>query len=189
MSTSTIEVAEVARGELEGAGLLRSLAVLPGLLRRLRRRQLLMADRVVLFVCVENAGRSLMAESVFNSRPPPGWIAISAGTRPATAPHPRTARMLAEIGCGLPSHAPQLLTPEMMDGASVRVSMGCLDDAACPARLKTREVSDWALEDPGPLDDAGFRRVRDAIVDRVDQLRSELRRRERGSPAWTRAGR
>ena len=91
MSTSAIEVVE---GTMEatnpGIGVLRpverpaSQAVLrpvevrPGLLRRL----LLTAPRIVLFVCVENAARSLMAESVFNADPAPGWRATSAGTRP-----------------------------------------------------------------------------------------------------------
>jgi hypothetical protein len=52
--------------------------------------------------------------------------------------------------------------------------MGCLDDASCPARLKTLEVRDWQLEDPATLDDEGFRRVRDRIVSLVRGLRTEL---------------
>ena len=181
MSTSPIEVVEVPRVEVLRAGLLRSLAVLPGLLRSL----LLMAERVVLFICVENSCRSLMAESVFNADPPSGWIARSAGTQPSSSPNPRTAAMLSEIGRAMPPHPPQLLTPEMMDGASVRVTMGCLDDASCPARLKTLELVDWALEDPGTLDDVGFRRVRDLIVDRVTRLRTELLLRNRRSATWS----
>jgi arsenate reductase (thioredoxin) len=132
------------------------------------------APKVVLFVCVGNSGRSLMAESVFNANPPPGWLAVSAGTKPAAAANPRTAMMLAEIGLALPAHPPQLLGPEMMDAARVRITMGCLDDASCPARLKTLELRDWALPDPASLDDEGFRRVRDQIVARVRGLRTEL---------------
>lgn len=133
-----------------------------------------MADRRVLFVCVENAGRSLMAEAAFNADPPPGWTAVSAGTRPAPRPHPRTAPMLAEIGLTLPAHPPRGLTPALIDEAGVRITMGCLDDASCPARLKGRELVDWALPDPSRLDDAGFRAVRDEIVARVRKLRAEL---------------
>ncbi len=92
------------------------------------------APRTVLFICVENACRSLMAEAIFNAHPPPGWIATSAGTEPAVAANPRTGPMLAEIGFTLPAHAPQLLTREMMDAARQRVTMGCLDDASCPAQ-------------------------------------------------------
>lgn len=133
-----------------------------------------MVERKVLFICVENACRSLMAEAMFNAHPPQGWTATSAGTQPAAAPNPRTGPMLAEIGLALPAHNPQLLTQEMMDEALVRVTMGCLDDASCPARLKGLELRDWALPDPARLDDPGFRRVRDDLLGQVEGLRREL---------------
>ncbi len=130
--------------------------------------------KVVLFICVGNSGRSLMAESMFNANPPEGWTAISAGTSPAASVNLRTGPMLREIGLDLPPHPPQLLTPEMMTQARVRVTMGCLDDASCPARLKTLELRDWSLPDPAHLDDAGFRQVRDQLVGHVKGLRTEL---------------
>jgi arsenate reductase (thioredoxin) len=130
--------------------------------------------RTVLFICVGNASRSLMAEAIFNADPPEGWVARSAGTDPAQQANPRTGPMLRELGMDLPAHPPQLLTPEMMDRARVRVTMGCLDDASCPAHLKTLEVRDWALPDPRNLDEAGFRQVRDRIVKLVRGLRTEL---------------
>ena len=131
-------------------------------------------DRRVLFICVENAGRSLMAEAIFNADPPPGWRADSAGTRPAARPNPRTEPMLREIGLELPAHPPERLTHERMVGAGIRVTMGCLDDASCPARLRSLEVRDWGLDDPARLDDAGFRRVRDQLVERIRHLRTEI---------------
>ncbi|MCI4357639.1 MAG: low molecular weight phosphatase family protein [Thermoplasmata archaeon] len=133
-----------------------------------------MTERIALFICIENAGRSLMAEAIFNSDPPTGWRATSAGTRPAQAPNPRTGPMLKELGLALPDHSPRLLTTEMMDQAGVRITMGCMDDTACPAHLRTLELRDWALEDPAKLDDAGFRRVRDQLVQRIRGLRTEL---------------
>ncbi|HEY1198144.1 MAG TPA: low molecular weight phosphatase family protein [Thermoplasmata archaeon] len=132
------------------------------------------APKVVLFICVGNSGRSLMAEAMFNANPPEGWTAISAGTSPAASVNPRTGSMLRELGLGLPPHPPQLLTPEMMDRARVRVTMGCLDDASCPARLKTLELRDWALPDPAHLDEGGFRQVRDRLAELVKGLRTEL---------------
>jgi arsenate reductase len=131
-------------------------------------------ERTVLFVCIENAGRSLMAEALFNTDPPNGWSAVSAGTRPASRPHPRTVTMLREIGLEVPAHPPQLLTTEMMAQARVRVTMGCLDGASCPAHLRSLELRDWALGDPEKLDDEGFRAVRDHIASRVRGLRTEL---------------
>jgi arsenate reductase (thioredoxin) len=132
------------------------------------------SSKFVLFVCVENSCRSLMAESMFNANPPYGWTAISAGTQPAATANPRTGPMLREAGLDLPPHPPQLLTPEMMDRARVRVTMGCLTDGSCPARLKSLELRDWELPDPAKLDDDGFRRVRDRIAENVKGLRTEL---------------
>ena len=133
-----------------------------------------MTPRTALFICVENACRSLIAEAIFNADPPPGWVAISAGTRPAREANPRTGPMLRELGLNLPHHPPQLLTAEMIDRARVRVTMGCLDDASCPARLKTMELRDWSLPDPATLNDEGFRQVRDRIQQLVRSLRAEL---------------
>ena len=133
-----------------------------------------MGEKTVLFICVENACRSLMAEAMFNWNPAGGWRAISAGTQPAGAPNPRTEGMLREIGLELPAHPPQLLTDEMMTTSRVIVTMGCLDSASCPAKLKVIEVRDWAFPDPAKLDDAGFRRIRQNLQSRVEGLRREL---------------
>jgi len=135
----------------------------------------LMAERRVLFVCVENACRSLMAEAIFTANAPGGWVAESAGTRPASRPNPRTERFLGELGLSLPDHPPRELTPESMDGADLVITMGCLDDANCPARLKARPLRDWGLADPAQLDDEGFRSVRDEIARRIATLIDEIR--------------
>ena len=89
--------------------------------------------------------------------------------------------MLAEIGLELPSHPPQPLTTPMMTGSTVRVTMGCLDSEKCPAQLKTLELRDWGLPDPAKLDDEGFRRVRDDLRRRVEELARELSQGDRGS--------
>ena len=135
---------------------------------------LLMAENIVLFICVENAGRSLMAEAMFNARAPEGWRAESAGTRPAPHPNARTAPMLREVGLEAPRHAPRFLTVEMMEAAAFRITMGCLDDESCPAKLRTLPLTDWGYPDPARLDDEGFRRVRDQIMDRVKGFVAEI---------------
>ena len=143
---------------------------------RLLRRLLLSPERVVLFVCVENACRSLMAEAIFNADPPTGWRAESAGTEPASRPNPRTLGMLREIGLELPAHPPRALTTALIEESARRVTMGCLDHQSCPARLREGPLVDWALPDPASLDDDGFRRVRDEIRRRVAALHRELTR-------------
>ena len=115
-----------------------------------------------------------MAEALFNARAPAGWRATSAGTRPAARANPRTARFLEELGVRPPPHPPQLLTPTMMESSELQITMGCLDDASCPARLREGPRRDWALPDPARLDDAGFRRVRDQVERRVRELLAEL---------------
>jgi arsenate reductase len=46
-------------------------------------------DNIMLFVCIENAGRSQVAEGFFNQRyAPKGYRAISAGTRPSSQINP-----------------------------------------------------------------------------------------------------
>jgi protein-tyrosine-phosphatase len=132
------------------------------------------AKHRVVFVCVENAARSLMAEAIFNAEPPAGWTAESAGTRPAAQPNPRTERFLQEIGLQLPPHPPQELRTSTLDAANLIVTMGCLDDASCPANLRRRELRDWKLPDPGTLDDEGFREVREEIRRRIRKLGVEL---------------
>ena len=130
--------------------------------------------RTILFVCVENACRSLMAEAMFNARAPAGWRALSAGTEPAREPNPRTASMLSEIGFAMPGHDPRPLTEELAQGASRKITMGCLDRTSCPAYLGGERTEDWGLPDPGPLDDDGFRAVRDELRLRVERLIGEL---------------
>ncbi len=138
-------------------------------------------SKVVLFVCVENACRSLMAEAMFNQHPPAGWTALSAGTEPAHRPNPRTGPMLREIGLELPGHPPRGLDREMLLRAEVMVTMGCLDKASCPARLRESDVEDWGIPDPSTMDDAGFRGVRDTLRRRVEDLTQRLAR-ARSSP-------
>ena len=126
--------------------------------------------RTVLFVCVENACRSLMAEAFFGREAPNGWVGRSAGTEPATRPNPRTAPMLREVGLELPDHPPRRLTEEMAREADRIILMGCLDRPSCPAFLYPRVDEDWELPDPASLPDEGFRSVRDEIGRRVQDL-------------------
>jgi arsenate reductase len=111
---------------------------------------------------------------MFNADPPLGWVAASAGTRPATSPYARVGRMLRELGLAAPPHPPTPVTGESLAAASIRVTMGCIDDSACPAALKSLPVRDWALPDPAGLDDVAFRQVRDELLRRVARLREEL---------------
>jgi arsenate reductase len=126
----------------------------------------------VLFVCVHNAGRSRMAEALFNREAEGRWTAASAGTQPADRPHPEVVEALAEIGIDLPIEPGRLLDPDLAEGASKLYSMGCNVEEACPALSIPME--DWALEDPKGKPIELVREIRDDITRRVRGLLAEL---------------
>jgi arsenate reductase (thioredoxin) len=126
----------------------------------------------VLFVCVHNAGRSRMAEALFNREADGRWTAASAGTQPAERPHPEVVEALAELGIDLPIEAGRLLDPELAESTQKLFSMGCDVEDACPAL--TTPMEDWALEDPKGKPIEQVREIRDDIHGRVRALVAEL---------------
>lgn len=130
--------------------------------------------RTVLFVCVGNAGRSMMAEAIFNKHAPRGWHALSAGVSPARATNPLTGPTLAEIDVPLPSHPPQGLTEEMVREATIRISIGAVDHPSCPEWFSQTHPRRWELPEPRHFDAQRFRDTREAIRSQVDALIAEL---------------
>ena len=125
----------------------------------------------VLFVCIQNAGRSQMAEALFRRAAPGRHEARSAGSRPAAHVHPPVVAVMAEVGIDLAGREPHKLGAADLQWAERVVTMGCGDD--CPY-IPGKRYIDWELEDPSgrPLDDV--RRIRDDIGRRVDRLLDEL---------------
>lgn len=126
----------------------------------------------VVFACVHNAGRSRMAEALFNREAAGRYTARSAGTQPADRPHPEVVAALAEVGIELETTPGRLLDPDLADSAGRLVSMGCSVEEACPA-IST-PMTDWDLADPKgrPMDEV--RAIRDDIAARVGELIAEL---------------
>ena len=83
-----------------------------------------------LFVCIQNAGRSQMAQALFERAAGGRHEARSAGSRPAAHVHPEVVDAMREIGVDLAYRTPRLLAPADMTWADVVVTMGCGD--ACP---------------------------------------------------------
>lgn len=125
----------------------------------------------VLFVCVQNAGRSQMAMALMNELSG-GKISVrSAGSMPAREVSEKTLAVMSEIGFDLSQEFPKPLTDDVVRAADVVITMGCGD--ACPLYPGKRYL-DWRLEDPAELDLDGVRRVRDEIKSLVEGLISEL---------------
>lgn len=128
------------------------------------------ARGTVLFVCVGNAGRSVMAEAIFNSRAPKGWGAVSAGVSPARATNPGTGPCLEEIGVRAPPHPPQALTEKAVRGATVCVSIGALEHPSCPEWFAQAHPLRWTIPDTHGADLKEFRAIRETIRSKVEAL-------------------
>jgi arsenate reductase len=126
----------------------------------------------VLFVCVGNQGRSVMAERLFRRAANGRHSTRSAGSQPGTATHPEVLEALLELGVDASDHVPHRLDDADVEWADVVVAT-C--DDACPVVHGKRYVS-WSLPDPNgrPLDEV--RAIRDEIHRRVDALAAELDR-------------
>jgi arsenate reductase len=126
---------------------------------------------VVLFVCVENTFRSVMAEAIFNAKAPPGWGAKSAGVQPATAINPVVIALLREIGIELGPKRPRLVTPDIIERAWRIITFGCLD--RCPPRTKGKS-EDWPVPGSTGKTDAQLKTIRDDITRRIERLIEEI---------------
>lgn len=128
-----------------------------------------MAKRV-LFVCVENANRSQIAEAFARLVGGDAVDAMSAGSRPSGVLNPKAVRFMGELGYDLTTHRSKSLDDVHGEFDAV-VTMGCGDSCPwVPARIR----EDWALPDPKHLDDDDYRAVRDDIARRVRHLLEAL---------------
>jgi arsenate reductase (thioredoxin) len=125
----------------------------------------------VLFVCVQNAGRSQMAAGLMNYRAQGKVHVRSAGSDPAERIHPAVVEAMAELGIDLGEEFPKPLTDEAVRAADAVITMGCGD--ACPIYPGKRYL-DWELEDPAGKDLETVRAIRDDIDGRVQALLAEL---------------
>ena len=118
----------------------------------------------VIFACMHNAGRSQMAAAFFNQIAHPSRArAISAGTRAARSVDPGVREAMREAGVDLGQGLSRRLNAPLAMASGHLVTMGCGDDLPFFAGVR---VQDWAIEDP-----------RDQTLDRVREIRDEIRRR------------
>jgi arsenate reductase len=118
----------------------------------------------VLFVCVQNAGRSQMAQALYERL---GGSARSAGSEPADEVHPVVVDVMREVGLDLEGRVPRRLEREDVEWADLVVTMGCGD--ACPV-LPGKRYVEWNLADPAGLCLTDARELRDDIARRVAEL-------------------
>ena len=127
-------------------------------------------SRQILFVCVENAGRSQMAQAFAEKY---GVKAESAGTVPASRVNPTVVEAMKEKGIDVSRNIPRMLTPEMINRASLVVTMGCSVEEVCPKPMLAqmqKKLVDWNLKDPKGKSLPEVREIRDEIEKRVLDL-------------------
>jgi len=120
----------------------------------------------VAFVCVHNSCRSQMAEGWAKKLGSDVLEAYSAGTENYPEVKPLAVQVMEEAGVDMSDHHPKLLSdiPAELD---ILITMGC--NVVCPY-VPCRHREDWGLSDPsgGPIED--YRRTRDIIKEKVEDL-------------------
>ena len=125
----------------------------------------------VLFVCVQNAGRSQMAAALLNVEAKGRINVRSAGSLPAAEVDPAVIAAMSEMGLDLTRDYPKPLTDDVVRASDVVITMGCGD--SCPI-YPGKRYEDWDLADPAGLPVAAVRIIRDEIHDRVRTLAASL---------------
>jgi len=124
----------------------------------------------VLFVCIGNSGRSVMAEHLFRRAAAGRHQARSAGAQPDPPVEPIVVAALRELGVDASRHVPRKLDDEAVEWADVVVA-AC--DGACPV-VPGKPYENWGLPDPKHQPIERVREIRDEVVRRVDELVAQL---------------
>lgn len=130
--------------------------------------------QTILFVCVENAGRSQMAEGFFNKYALGRYQAISAGTKPVSHINPVAIEAMREVEIDISNQKSKEITEDIICDSYKTVNMGCMDKDSCPT-LFLPNVLDWNLEDPKGKSIEKVREIRDEIDRRVNELVASLK--------------
>ena len=126
-----------------------------------------MGKKRVLFVCVENANRSQMAEAFARMHGAEVVEPFSAGSKPSGVIKPRAIAAMKELGYDLTTHRSKSLEQIPEGPYAWVVTMGCGDE--CPW-IPAAHREDWPLPDPRDMTEPEFRKVRDEIERRVVEL-------------------
>ncbi len=125
----------------------------------------------VLFVCVENANRSQMAEAFARILGGAAVEAYSAGSRPSGKVNPKAIEAMRELEYDLSAHGSNSLDELPEVEFDFVATMGCGD--ACPM-VRARQRADWSIPDPKHLPPDEFRVVRDLVRDQVKAALEDL---------------
>jgi protein-tyrosine-phosphatase len=131
------------------------------------------SKKIILFVCVENAGRSQTAEGFFRKYAPEGYEPLSAGTKPVSQINPLAIQVMNEIGIDISKQKSKDLTEDMMRNSDKIINMGCMEKNFCPT-LYIPKVIDWGIDDPKDKPIEQVREIRDEIERRIKELATDV---------------
>jgi arsenate reductase (thioredoxin) len=131
----------------------------------------------VLFLCVENACRSQMAEALLRRAAPEKFDAFSAGLR-ATSVDPVAISVMEELGIDISGARSKSIEEFSEKEFDFIISVCGLDsEESCPVFMgRAKNRLNWLIPDPSVARSAGedvvktFRSVRDQIEDRVERF-------------------
>ena len=121
----------------------------------------------VIFVCVENANRSQMAQAFARIHGAGKFEAFSAGSRPSGCINPRAVEAMQEVGYDLTTHTSKGLDEFNGQEFDAAVTMGCGDE--CPLVVAKQRL-EWQIPDPKEMPPERFREVRGLIEAKVKEL-------------------
>lgn len=125
----------------------------------------------LLFVCVENSNRSQMAQAFASIHGGAAIEALSAGSKPSGKINPKAVAAMAELGYDLGAHHSKSLEEVGTGPFDAAITMGCGD--ACP-NVQARFRDDWQIPDPREMAPDEFRKVRDLIAEKVQELLGKI---------------
>lgn len=117
-----------------------------------------------------NAGRSQMAEAFAKKN---GFQASSAGTNPSDKISPIVTEAMKEKNIDISFNVPKMLTEEMIEKASIVVTMGCSVEKICPKPLLTKmqkKLIDWEIKDTKGKSIEKVRLIRNKIENKILEL-------------------
>jgi len=125
----------------------------------------------ILFVCVENARRSQMAEGFAKAFGQGKLEVYSAGSRPSLEIDPLVIEVMKEKRIDLTAKRPKGLNDLPPIEMDYLITMGC--EEVCPAVL-AKKIIEWKIPDPKGKSIDFFREVRDIIEGKLKSLLEEI---------------
>lgn len=131
------------------------------------------SKKKILFACVENSGRSQMAEAFFRRYAPETYEAISGGTDPKGYVNPIAIVAMREVGIDMSEQKAKAISEEMIRSSEKAINMGCITKEICPTAMIPKMI-EWNIEDPKGQSIEKVREIRDTIEQKVKELISQI---------------